>query len=134
MTLDETIEREYKIAEENQKIVDTQIVFDDVSISELYCDDTDVIEEHLNNYKKCAEYHKQIAEWLEDYKRLKSIPKHNYDNCHNVTCRRRCEKDGYDKAINNCKSVIDNAYIQEYIDGFTYAIITENYEQLKAGK
>lgn len=69
--LDEAIQRENKIAEENQKIVDTQIVFDDVSISELYCDDTEVIEEHLSNYKKCAEYHKQIAEWLEDYKRIK---------------------------------------------------------------
>ena len=58
MTLDEAIQRENNIAEENQKIVDTQIVFDDVSISELYCDDTEVIEEHLSNYRKCAEYHK----------------------------------------------------------------------------
>ena len=68
MTLDEAIEKEKKIAEENQKIVDTQIVFDDVSISELYCDDTEVIEEHLSNYKKCAEYHDQLAEWLEELK------------------------------------------------------------------
>ena len=71
MTLDETIQRENKIAEENQKIVDTEIVFDDVSLSQLYCDDTEVIEEHLENYKKCAEYHKKVAEWLEDYKRIK---------------------------------------------------------------
>lgn len=42
----------------------------------------------------------QLAEWLEDYKRLKSIPEHNYYNCHNLTCRRKCEKDGYNKAIN----------------------------------
>ena len=65
MTLDEAIKRENKIAEENQKIVDTEIVFDDVSLSQLYCDDTEVIEEHLSNYRKCAEYHKQLAEWLE---------------------------------------------------------------------
>lgn len=71
MTLDEAIQRENKIAEENQKIVDTEIVFDDVSLSQLYCDDTEVIEEHLENYKKCAEYHKKVAEWLEDYKRIK---------------------------------------------------------------
>ena len=71
MTLDEAIEKESKIAKENQKIVDTQIVFDNVSISELYCDDTEVIEKHLSNYKKCAEYHEQIAEWLEDYKHIK---------------------------------------------------------------
>ena len=68
MTIDEAIEKESKIAKENQKIVDTQIVFDNVSISELYCDDTEVIEEHLSNYKKCAEYHEQLAEWLEELK------------------------------------------------------------------
>ena len=68
MSIDEAIEKESKIAKENQKIVDTQIVFDNVSISELYCDDTEVIEEHLSNYKKCAEYHEQIAEWLEELK------------------------------------------------------------------
>ena len=65
MTLDEAIQRENKSAEANQKIVDTEIVFDDVSLSQLYCDDTEVIEEHLSNYRKCAEYHKQLAEWLE---------------------------------------------------------------------
>ena len=68
MTLDEAIQRENKIAEENQKIVDTEIVFDDVSLSQLYCDDTEVIEEHLENYKKCAEYHKKITAWLEELK------------------------------------------------------------------
>ena len=73
MTLDEAIEKENKIAEENQKIVDTQIVFDDVSISGLYCDDTEVIEEHLSNYKKCAEYHDQISEWLEELKAYRAI-------------------------------------------------------------
>ena len=71
MTLDEAIQRENKIAEENQKIVDTEIVFDDVSLSQLYCDDTEVIEEHLSNYRKCAEYHKQIADWLEELKCIK---------------------------------------------------------------
>ena len=65
MTLDEAIRIENKSAEANQKIVDTKIVFDDVSLSQLCCDDTEVIEEHLSNYRKYAEYHKQIAEWLE---------------------------------------------------------------------
>ena len=65
MTLDEAIQRENKSAEANQKIVDTEIVFDDVSLSQLYCDDTEVIEEHLSNYRKYAEYHKQIADWLD---------------------------------------------------------------------
>ena len=46
MTIDEAIQIENNFAEENQKIVDTQIVFDSVYISQLYCDDTEVIEEH----------------------------------------------------------------------------------------
>ena len=68
ISIDEAIQRENKIAEKNQKIVDTEIIFDDVSLSQLYCDDTEVIEEHLENYKKCAEYHKQLAKWLEELK------------------------------------------------------------------
>ena len=66
MTIDEAIQRENKIAKENQKIVDTEIVFDGVSLSQLYCDDTEVIEEHLENYKKCAEnqYNKAIDDFV----------------------------------------------------------------------
>lgn len=96
MTLDEAIQRENKIAEENQKIVDTQIVFDDVYISELYCDDTEVIEEHLSNYRKCAEYHKQIADWLEELVmlRLDSCMIHMPERLHLV-------ENGYKKALND---------------------------------
>ena len=70
MTLDEAIKIEENIAEENQRVVDTGIVFDDVTIDMLYCDDTEVIEEHLANYQRCAEERRQLAEWLKDYKRL----------------------------------------------------------------
>ena len=99
MTLDEAIQRENKIAEENQKIVDTEIVFDDVSLSQLYCDDTEVIEEHLSNYRKCAEYHKQIADWLEELVmlRLDSCMIHMPDRLHLV-------KNGYNKALNDIES------------------------------
>ena len=96
MTLDEAIQRENKIAEENQKIVDTEIVFDDVSLSQLYCDDTEVIEEHLSNYRKCAEYHKQIADWLEELVmlRLDSCMIHMPERLHLV-------ENGYNKAIDD---------------------------------
>lgn len=120
MTLDETILHAREVAERNR-----------AQYKNCPADRRDI--EH-QTCEQCAKEHEQLAEWLEDYKRLKSIPEHTYDNCHNATCRRKCEKDGYNKAIDDCKSVIDNAYVQEYIDGFTYAIITENYEQLKAGK
>lgn len=71
MTLDEAIKTEENIAEENQRIVDTGVVFDDVIIDELYCDDTEVIEEHLANYQRCADEHRQIAEWLKELKNYK---------------------------------------------------------------
>ena len=30
-----------------------------------------------------------------------SIPEHNYDNCHNATCKRKSRIDGYNKAIDD---------------------------------
>lgn len=70
MTLDEAIKTEENIAKENQRIADTGIVFDDITIDMLYCD-TEVIEEHLANYQRCAEEHKQLAEWLKELKQLR---------------------------------------------------------------
>lgn len=115
MTLNEAIQRENNIAEENQKIVDTQIVFDDVSISALYCDDTEVIEEHLSNYRKCAEYHKQIADWLEELVmlRLDSCMIHMPERLHLV-------ENGYNKALNDfvnaCEKQFTTIYGQRYVD------------------
>ena len=83
MTIDEAIQIENNFAEENQKIVDTQIVFDGVYISQLYCDDTEVIEEHLENYKKCAEYHKQLVDWLEELKDMRNLDKTNFSDGYN---------------------------------------------------
>jgi hypothetical protein len=71
MTLDEAIKHAEEVAEENQRVVDTGIVFDDVTIGMLYCDDTEVIEEHLANYQRCADKHKQLAEWLKELKQLR---------------------------------------------------------------
>ena len=129
MTLDEAIQRENKIAEENQKIVDTQIVFDDVSISELYCDDTEVIEEHLSDYRKCAEYHKQIADWLEELVmlRLDSCMIHMPERLHLV-------ENGYNKALNDfvnvCEKQFTTMYGQRYVD---MRDIVNIAEQLKVG-
>ncbi|MBR3125029.1 MAG: hypothetical protein IKF42_06315 [Mogibacterium sp.] len=74
MEIDEAIKRCEEVAEENQKVVDTGIVFDDVTIDMLYCDDTEVIDEHLANYQRCANEQRQLAEWLKDYKRLLEQP------------------------------------------------------------
>lgn len=40
----------------------------------------------------------QLIGTVEEFKALKE-KEHNYDNCHNYTCRKKCEKDGYARAI-----------------------------------
>ena len=30
-----------------------------------------------------------------------SIPEHNYDNCHNATCKRKSRKDGYEQGVDD---------------------------------
>ena len=132
MTIDEVIEKESKIAKENQKIVDTQIVFDNVSISELYCDDTEVIEEHLSNYKKCAEYHEHIAEWLEDYKHIKQWKSDIMDSF----CK--YEVSSFEELIANARNkAIDDFLKKLYKIGehrdFDWEDMLNIAEQLKAG-
>ena len=127
MSIDEAIEKESKIAKENQKIVDTQIVFDNVSISELYCDDTEVIEEHLSNYKKCAEYHEQLAEWLEELKRRREydgeiIGSGTLNNAYNQ---------GYNRALDDIVTIIKERVGMDWDWDFDF--IEEIAEQLKAG-
>ena len=135
MSIDEAIEKESKIAKENQKIVNTQIVFDNVSISELYCDDTEVIEEHLSNYKKCAEYHEQIAEWLEELKMLREL-KTEHRKIGNIEGLNK----GYNKAIDDFVKEICKMIVQSENNGNYrfYAVeikqaIAEIAEQLKVG-
>lgn len=133
MTIDESIQRENNIAEENQKIVDTEIVFDDVSLSQLYCDDTEVIEEHLSNYRKCAEYHEQIAEWLEELKALREkneTLKALYEDARkegNVLLKHERNK-AIDDFVNACKEDILCQTFGLHIKG-----IERIAEQLKAG-
>ncbi len=70
MTIDEAIKQAEETAEYNQYVVDTHHITDDISLDELYADDTEIIEEHLIGYKKYADDYRQLAEWLKDYKRL----------------------------------------------------------------
>ena len=132
MTIDEAIQRENKIAEENQKIVDTEIVFDDVSLSQLYCDDTEVIEEHLENYKKCAEYHKQLVDWLEELKALKNGLKIKCDNLNEAL--EKGKKIGYNKALDDFVKFASDMPTVEEEDGTIRPMwLEEMAEQLKAG-
>ena len=71
MTIDEAIKSMEMIAEDNQRVVDTRIVYDDVTIDMLYCDDTEVIEEQLEKIKESAEKYRQFADWLKELKQLR---------------------------------------------------------------
>ena len=56
---------------------------------------------------------------VEGFKYLKQS-EHGYDNCHNYTCRMKCQKDGYAKAIDefvekwkaNAEKIMNNPDIQ----------------------
>ena len=70
---------------------------------------------------------------VEEFKALK-VKEHNYDNCHNYTCRKKCEKDGYAKAIDEfanrlaskIKSEIDDCADElEWIDEIAEKIKNE---------
>jgi hypothetical protein len=71
MTIDEVIILYEGMAEANRKIVDTHCISDELTIDELYCDDTEIIEEKLALYKKDADNYRQFAEWLKELKQLR---------------------------------------------------------------
>ena len=137
ISIDEAIQRENKIAEENQKIVDTEIIFDDVSLSQLYCDDTEVIEEHLENYKKCAEYHKQLAKWLEELKDYQdknkivvSIDIENIDSIKDkIDELSKYTESQYNKAIDDFVNDLKDYFVIPH----DVRVIEMKAEQLKAG-
>ena len=112
MTLNEAIKTEENIAEENQRVVDTGIVFDDVTIDMLYCDDTEVIEEHLANYQRCAEEHRQLAEWLKDYKRLKE-----QESCEDCISRKAAIVQLSYNKIGNDDSTMTSKQIEKKMNG-----------------
>ena len=76
MTIDEIIAKETEIAQEFQKAADTHIVNENGdTIEEMCCDDTEVIEEHLQRCKVFADYHNQIAVIMCKYQKIEEIVK-----------------------------------------------------------
>lgn len=71
MTIDEAIKHAREVAEEQRKICETHIFFDNVTYEEFYADDTEIIEEALYKHKLCAEEHQQLVDWLEELKALR---------------------------------------------------------------
>ena len=59
MTIDEAIKHTEEVVEQYEKICDTKLK---VGLPNIYYD--------KDKSMKCAEEHRQLAEWLKDYKRL----------------------------------------------------------------
>ena len=72
MTIDEAIRKSISIAEGYKKVAETGIIFDDVTIDMLFCDDTS---EQLDKLNSCAEEHRQLAEWLTELKQTRQALK-----------------------------------------------------------
>lgn len=76
MTIDEIIENEKNIVEKEQYFQDTHIMFttdegEDVTIEMFYADDTECINDALQNSALNLEYHKEIINLLEELKTYK---------------------------------------------------------------
>ena len=78
-----------------------------------------------------------------------SIPEHNYDNCHNATCKRKSRKDGYEQAVDDfyrrIKKYMETTEQATYIDEINngndnysamtiYDYVDELADELKAGE
>ena len=78
-----------------------------------------------------------------------SIPEHNYDNCHNATCKRKSRKDGYEQAVDDfyrkIKKYMETTEQATYIDEINngndnysamtiYDYVDEIANELKAGE
>lgn len=73
MSIDEIILKEKELAENFQRTVDTHLVSEDMSLEELYCDDTEVIEEELKRCQEIADFHTQIVDTMRKYQKIEQI-------------------------------------------------------------
>lgn len=76
MTIEEIIKKEQEMSEIFQKTVDTHMVSEDLSLEELYCDDTETIEEELKRCQELADFHNQIANVMCKYQKIEEIYYH----------------------------------------------------------
>lgn len=73
MTIDEIIVKEQEMSEIFQKTVDTHMVSENLSLEEMYCDDTEIIEEEIKKCKELADFHDQIANIMRKYQKIEDI-------------------------------------------------------------
>ena len=81
MTIDEIIAKETEIAQEFQKIIDTHMISEDMSLEEAYCGDTELIEEVLKRHKEQFDYYNTIANTMRKYQKIEEIVKNTQQLC-----------------------------------------------------
>lgn len=65
----------------------------------------------------CGNYEKETAEMFrEAFEKSNVVQEHNYENCRNYTCRKRCEKDGYREGYNKAIAEFSEALRLECLD------------------
>lgn len=127
--LDEIIKKEKELYEYNKKIVDTHIVFEDVLIEQMYCDDTDAIEEALERYRYASKYHKKVYEFLELLKLYQQGMKDITDE--SGVLPKDVYSAGYNKALEDFKEAIDKEDREEplVLDMFAIEEIAEKLKK-----
>lgn len=132
MTIDEKIAKEKEEAKRLRKIIETG--YDgEISIEEIFCDDTDAIKEAYERFENCAKRHEQYSEWFEELKALKNGLNIKCDNLNDALEKGR--KIGYCKAIDDFLEKINyTAYTPVCVDCMTKNQIIEIAEQLKEGE
>ncbi len=78
MSIEEIIAKETEIAHEFQEVLETHMVSENISLEEMYCDDTEVIEEQLQRCEVLADYHNQIADTMRKYQEIEQIISDGY--------------------------------------------------------
>ena len=78
MSIEEIIAKETEIVHEFQQVINTHMVSEDLSLEEMYCDDTEVIEEQLQRCEVLADYHNQIADTMRKYQKIEQIISDGY--------------------------------------------------------
>lgn len=128
MTIDEAI------AYTREKAKDEKIKYNECPTRMLYCCEMCFHEPKCN---EVAEYHEQLAKWLEELKAYREIGTvEGYKSaieCYTEEYTRRKSNEQYNKAIDDY-----NKEIKEYLRKFTIHYVSDNdfdyiAEQLKAG-
>ena len=82
----------------------------------------------IHRIEKYVEEYEQIANWLEKLKAIETTESRFTNDLLNMGFT-----EGYNKAIEDCNKIIENAFDDNIINSIAYACITMNFEQLKSG-